>query len=55
MSYGATMNYLSSESHLSIHTFVDEGKKTLYLFTCSLVWKMRKERKSLKTILMETR
>jgi S-adenosylmethionine/arginine decarboxylase-like enzyme len=27
--YGATMIYLLSESHLSIHTFVDEGKITL--------------------------
>ncbi len=35
MPYGATMIYLLSESHLSIHTFVDEGKITLDLFTCS--------------------
>ena len=34
--YGATMIYLLSESHLSIHTFVDEGKITIDLFTCSL-------------------
>ena len=34
--HGATMIYLLSESHLSIHTFVDEGKITLDLFTCSL-------------------
>ncbi len=34
--YGATMVYLLSESHLSIHTFVDEGKITIALFTCSL-------------------
>ena len=34
--YGATMIYLFAESHLSIHTFVDEGKLTLDLFTCSL-------------------
>ncbi len=27
--YGATMIYLLSESHLSVHTFVDEGKITL--------------------------
>ncbi len=32
----ATMIYLLAESHLSIHTFVDEGKITLDLFTCSL-------------------
>ena len=34
--YGATMIDLLAESHLSIHTFVDEGKITLDLFTCSL-------------------
>jgi S-adenosylmethionine decarboxylase len=34
--YGATMIYLLAESHLSIHTFVDEGKIALDLFTCSL-------------------
>jgi S-adenosylmethionine/arginine decarboxylase-like enzyme len=34
--YGATIIYLLSESHLSIHIFVDEGKVTIYLFTCSL-------------------
>ena len=34
--YGATMIYLLAERHLSIHTFVDEGKITLDLFTCSL-------------------
>ncbi len=34
--YGATMVYLLSESHLSIHTFADEGKVTIDLFTCSL-------------------
>ena len=34
--HGATMIYLLAESHLSIHTFVDEGKITLDLFTCSL-------------------
>ena len=34
--YGATMVYLLSESHLSIHTFVNEGKITIDLFTCSL-------------------
>ncbi len=27
---------LLAESHFSIHTFVDEGKITLDLFTCSL-------------------
>ncbi len=30
------MIYLLAESHLSIHTCVDEGKLTLDLFTCSL-------------------
>ncbi len=34
--YCVTMIYLLAESHLSIHTFVDEGKITLDLFTCSL-------------------
>jgi S-adenosylmethionine/arginine decarboxylase-like enzyme len=34
--YGATMIYLLAESHLSIHTFVDEGKVTLDLFTCDI-------------------
>ncbi len=29
------MIHLLSEGHLSIHTFVDEGKTTLDLFTCS--------------------
>ena len=30
------MVYLLSESHLSIHTFVDEGKITIDLFTCDV-------------------
>ena len=30
------MIYLLSESHLSVHTFVDEGKITLDLFTCDV-------------------
>jgi len=30
------MTYLLSESHLSVHTFVDEGKITLDLFTCDV-------------------
>ncbi len=34
--HGATLIFLLAESHLSIHTFVDEGKTTLDLFTCSL-------------------
>ncbi len=34
--YGDTMIYLLSESHLSIHTFVDEEKVTIDLFVCSL-------------------
>ncbi len=33
--YGATMVCLLSESHLSIHTFEEEGKVTIDLFTCS--------------------
>ena len=43
----ATMVYLLSESRLSIHTFVDEGKVTIDLFTCSLSVeneKIKKER-----------
>ncbi len=34
--YGATMIYSLSESHLSVHSFVDEGKITLDLFTCDV-------------------
>ncbi len=34
--HGVTMIYLLSESHLSIHTFVDEGKITIDLFTYCL-------------------
>ncbi len=36
LSYGATMVYLLSKCHLSIHIFVDEGKITFDLFTCGL-------------------
>jgi S-adenosylmethionine decarboxylase len=34
--FGFTGVYVLSESHLSIHTFVDEGKITIDLFTCGL-------------------
>ena len=34
--YGVTTIYLLAESHLSIHTFVDEEKITLDLFTCNI-------------------
>jgi len=34
--YGCTMVYLLAESNLTIHTFVDDGKITLDLFTCNL-------------------
>lgn len=34
--HGATIIYLLSESHLSLHTFVDEGKLTIDLFSCNL-------------------
>jgi S-adenosylmethionine/arginine decarboxylase-like enzyme len=34
--YGATMIDLLSESQLSVHTFVDEGKITLDIFTCDV-------------------
>ncbi len=40
--YGATMVCLLSESHLSIHTFVDEGKITLDLFTCNIALEDKK-------------
>ena len=34
--YGAKIIYLLSESNLSIHTFVDEGKITIDLFSCNI-------------------
>ena len=34
--YGVTLLYLLSESHLSCHTFVDEGILSMDLFTCNL-------------------
>ena len=34
--YGVTIIHLLSESHLSIHTFIDEGKIRLDLFTCGV-------------------
>ena len=34
--YGCTIMYLLSESHLFVHTFVNEGEITLDLFTCFL-------------------
>ncbi len=40
--HGVTMVYLLSESHLSIHTFVDEGKITIDLFTCDVSLEDRK-------------
>ncbi len=33
--YGVTGVYVLSESHLSIHTFVEEGKVAMDLYTCS--------------------
>ncbi len=48
MPYGATMIYLLSESHLSIHAFVDEGKITLDLFTCSFGVENEKIKKIIK-------
>lgn len=33
--YGITAIYVLAESHLSIHTFVDERKAALDLYTCS--------------------
>ncbi len=38
------MIHLSSESHLSIHTFVDEEKVAMELFTCSLSVENEKKR-----------
>ena len=49
--YGVTMVYfkLLSESHLSIHTFVDEGQITLDLFTCDVSL----EEKNIKKVLCD--
>lgn len=33
--YGVTGVYILSESHLSVHTFVDEKKLAMDLYTCS--------------------
>jgi S-adenosylmethionine decarboxylase len=33
--YGATMLYLLSESHLSIHTYVDERYAAIDLYCCN--------------------
>ena len=33
--FGATIVYVLSESHLSIHTFVEERKIAMDLYTCS--------------------
>ncbi len=52
--YGATMVYLLAESHLSIHTFVDEGKITLDLFTCSLGVETDKIRSIIKDFFLST-
>ena len=50
--YGATMIYLLTESHLSIHTFVDEGKIKLDLFTSSLGVEYDKIKSIIKDFLM---
>ena len=50
--YGATMIYLLAESHLSIHTFVDEGKITLDLFISSLGVESDKIKSIIKIVLM---
>ncbi len=52
--YGASMIYLLSESHLSIHTFVDEGQITIDLFTCSLSVENEKIKNLIKIILLYT-
>ncbi len=41
------MIYLLSESHLSVHTVVDEGKVTLDLFTCDVSLEDRNIKKKL--------
>ncbi len=41
------MIYLLSESHLSVHTCVDEGKITLDLFTCDVSLEDRNIKKKL--------
>jgi S-adenosylmethionine decarboxylase len=46
--YGATKVYLLSESHISIHTFVDEGNITIDLFTCSLSVENKKRKDIIK-------
>ncbi len=48
--YGATIIFLLSESHLSIHTFVDEGKKTIDLFNCFLSVENEKLKSLIKII-----
>jgi len=34
--HGATFIYLLAESHLTLHSFVDDGKISIDLFTCNL-------------------
>ncbi len=53
--YGATMVYLSSESHLSVHTFVDDGEITLDLFTCDISLEDRNVKKSFVITLASVR
>jgi S-adenosylmethionine/arginine decarboxylase-like enzyme len=48
MPYGATMIHLLSENNLSIHTFVDAGKITFDLFTCSFGVENEKIKKIIK-------
>jgi S-adenosylmethionine/arginine decarboxylase-like enzyme len=50
--YGASMIYLLAESHLSIHTYVDEGKITIDSFTCSLGVEYDKLKSIIKDFLM---
>ena len=35
MAYGATMLYLLSESHLTIHTYVKERACSINVYTCN--------------------
>jgi S-adenosylmethionine/arginine decarboxylase-like enzyme len=46
--FSATMVYLLSEGHLSIHTIVDEGKITLNIFTSSFGVENEKIKKIIK-------
>jgi len=46
--FGATGVYVLSESHLSIHTYVEEGKMAMDLYTCKDFTETNKLTKLLK-------